>query len=241
MNHFPEITTKKAAKQAGLYTADQWFKKYRAPFPDEVPLIIKGDEYYWERQTEELFSKSRGQKDIGPLRAEAISVGVKQLPRRTVRFSVYRESDFQFREKVQRKISPPRNVDLLDAIWTATCTAKKFVAAAIASEKNGTEASLKRGRGFLKRSRNLMEIVDAGIQMAINREEVKHVGVRGKIHQYFGDGYLFRSQVAPPEWLARGVPVGRSVLSTAENRKPVVRLMDAVHTLKQIRENPTVD
>lgn len=240
MNHYPEITTKKAAKQAGLYTAEQWFKKYRTPFPNELPVVIKDDEYYWEGQTEELFSKSRGQKDIGPLCAHAVIVGVKRLPRRTVMFPVYRQSDFQFREKIQRKIAPPRKVDLLDAIWAATCTAKKFEFAAKESKAKGTEASQKRGRGFGKRSRNLMALVDAGIQMAINREEVKHVGNRGKTHRYFGDGYLFRSKTAPPDWLTLNNPVARSVSSTAENRKPAVRLMDAVFTLEQIRANPTL-
>ena len=93
----------------------------------------------------------------------------------------------------------------------------------------------------MKRSRNLIELADVGIQIAINREEVKHVGIRGKIHCYFGDGYLFRSRVCPPEWVTCGVPVDRSVFSAAENRKPIVRLMDAVHTLKQVRENPTMD
>ncbi len=243
MNDLREITTKKAAKQAGLHTAEQWFKKYRAPFANESPVIVKGEQHYLERQTEELFSKSRGQRDIGPLRAEATVVGVKRLPRRTVQFPVYRESDFQFREKVQRiqrKISPPRNVDLLDAIWAATCTARKFESAATDSSKKGTEAALKRGRGFIKRSRNLLNLVDAGVQMAINREEVKHVGVRGKTHRYFGDGYLFQSTVAPPEWLAKRPSFPQSVLLAAEQRKPRVRLMDAVHTLKQICENPTL-
>ena len=240
MNYFRDITTKKAAKEAGLYTAEQWFKKYRAPFPNEVPVTVKGDDYYWETQTEELFSKSRGKKDIGPLRTDAVVIGVKQLPRRTVRFSVYRESDFQFREKVQRKISPARNVALLDAIWTVTCTARKFEAAAIAADNKGTEAAQKRGRGFLKRSQNLLDLVDAGIQMAINKEEVRHVGVRRRTHLYFGDGYLFRSQVSPPKWLDQQTPISSKKASLAVDRKPLVRLMDAVYTLKQIHDNPTL-
>lgn len=116
-----EFESKKAAKEARYLSLDQWFKKYRVPYRGEPGIEFRGEEYFREFQAEELFSKSKGAKEIGPLKLGAQSVGQKKY--RTVRFQVYRESDFILEEKIVRKIEPARTIDLIDAIAKVNDTA----------------------------------------------------------------------------------------------------------------------
>ncbi len=215
-----KFNTKKAAREFGFLTRDQWFKKYRVPFHGESGIEFRGEEYFRQSQTVELFSRSKGLKEIGPLKQGAQSVGAKRF--RTVRFQVYRESDFNFEPKVVRRISPARTIDLIDAIAKITDTAAKFTAA---SENSAKLKNDKRSRGFRSRARKLLELADLGIRRAIVLEVITHLGKRGGIHRYVAAGYEFRSRVEPPKWLGmQSVVVREPKVNYKSNTQPMAAI-----------------
>ena len=236
-----DLKTKNAAKIAGYHTQQQWFKKFRAPLAGEEPVVIKGEDYFSENQTEELFSKSRGKKEIGSLAYGAEPVGNKRLPRRTIRYDVYRESDFVFepkREYVAPKVTPPRNVDLLDAIAKVISTTEKFIAASKVAHQVGDR---RRSRGFRKRANNLLAIVELGLRRAIVLEQVQHVRSRGKTHRYATPYGTIKSSVKPPDWFetnSKGFIPKRT--TNASPAKPKCRLKDAIYTIEQFKDDPTL-
>jgi len=235
-----DLKTKKDAKLAGYRTEAQWFKKFRAPLAGERPIIVKGDEYFSEVQTEELFSQSRGKKEIGSLSAHATPVGNKRLPRRSVWYDVYRGSDFIFepkREYVAKKVAPPRTVDLLDAIAKVVSTAEKFIAASKGSYKSGDR---RRSRGFRKRANNLLAIVELGLRRAIVLELVQHVGSRGKIHQYATPYGILKSTIKPPDWFELNSKHHLTLSPKEPPPKPKCRLKDAIYTIEQFKDDPTL-
>jgi hypothetical protein len=236
MTTVTEFKTKKEAKETGHFTRDQWFKKYRAPYHGETGIAFRGDEYFRESQTEELFSKSKGAKEIGPLKVGARSVGQKKY--RTVRFQVYRESDFILEDRLVRKIPPARTVDLIDAVVKITNTAAKFTAA---SENSAKKKNYKRSRGFRSRARKLQEVIDIGLRRAILLELVSHVGKRGGIHRYFAEGHEFRSRVAPPDWFETNQSVIREPKEKYQVGSGAVRLMDAIYTIEPFRDDVTLN
>lgn len=248
MNYRKKITpdlanfkTKKAALLAGYRTQEQWFKKFRAPRVGEKPITVKGDKYFGELQTEELFSKSKGKKEIGSLAIGAKPVGNKRLPRRSVRYDVFRESDFVFeqkREYVAKKVTPPRNVDLLDAIAKVNSTAEKFIAASKTAHQSGDR---RRSRGFRKRANNLLEIVELGLRRAIVMELVQHVSSRGKTHRYQTPYGVFKSTIKPPDWFALNSKRGSPMLPSDFPSKPKCRLKDAIYTIEQHKDDPTLN
>ena len=236
-----DLKTKKAAKLAGYRTQEQWFKKFRAPLTGENPIVIKGEEYFLESQTEELFSKSKGKKEIGRLADSVKPVGNKRLPRSSVRYDVYRESDFVFepkREYVAPKITPPRNVDLLEAIAKIKSTAEKFILASKSAHQSGDG---RRGRGFRNRANNLLAIVELGLRRAIVMELVQHIRSRGKTHHYATPYGIIKSTVKPPNWFEMNSkrPVSKSMASRSPS-KPRCRLKDAIYTIEQFKDDPTL-
>ena len=233
MERILKFNTKKAAKESGYLARDQWFKKYRVPYHGEAGVEFRGEEYFRESQTEELFSRSKGLKEIGVLKLGAGSVGVKRF--RTVRFQVYRESDFVFEEKIVRKIPPARTIGLIDAIAKITDTAAKFTAA---SKESAKRKNYKRSRGFRSRARKLLEVAEIGIRRAIVLEIVTHIGKRGGIHRYVAEGREFRSRVSPPQWFETTLAVVREPKAKFVSSG---RLMDAIHTLEPFKDDPTLD
>lgn len=230
------FVSKKGAKNAGYFTREQWFKKYRAPYLREEGIEFRGEEYFRESQTEELYSKSKGFKEIGPLKAGSQSVGLKKF--RTVRFQVYRESDFIPEERVTRVIPPARAVDLMDAISKVTETANKFLAAA---KNSAVKNNHKRSRGFRSRARKLQEVAEIGLRRAIILELVTHVGKRGGVHRYRYEGREFRARVAPPQWYESNQNFLGESREEYKHGKSNVRLMDAIFTIEPFRDDATLD
>ena len=233
-----QFATKKAAIDAGLRSRTRWFAKFFVPKRDEGPLIVKGEDFFTEYQVEEVYSISKGTREIGPLRPGAKPVGKKRF--RSVKYVVYRESDFIFQPKVvqQRKVDPARTVDLLDAIAKIKSTAAKFEKASSAAKARKDH---KRSRGFKKRMNNLLELAELGIRRAINEERIKFAKARGKTQHYTGEGRQFQSRVLPPKWMIKDGPSNYRFNPRKPIRQPECRLMDAVHTIEQLRDDPTLD
>jgi len=245
----PAFKTKKAAGDAGYRTQKKWFAAFFTPKAQEQAVVVKGQRFFGEHQVEEVFSKSKGTREIGPLKAGAESVGRKKF--RSVRYDVYRGSDFVFEPKIrtQRKINPARSIDVLDAVIKLQSTASKFEAASKSARQRKDH---KRARGFLKRMNNLLELAELGLRRAINQELVQHVGSKRKLHFYSGGDQIIESKVAPPSWMLKekktnyktsSPPKQRTV--KASGRKPMAnnkcRLMDAVWTVEQLKADPTLD
>ena len=237
-----QFTTKKSAMDAGFRSRKRWFAKFFVPRLGEMPTIIKGEEFFAQPQLEEVYSISKGTREIGPLRPGSEPVGKKKF--RSVRYVVYRESDFVFQPKVasNRKIHPAITVDLLDAIAKIKLTAAKFERASVAAKERKDH---KRSRGFKKRMNNLLELAEIGIRRAINEERIVPSPTRGKKYRYLGEGHQFDSKVAPPKWMSMeersNYRVKQSRRRIVEAPTPKCRLMDAVHTIKQFQDDPTLD
>ncbi len=226
--------TKKAAREAGWKTTEQWFAKFRFPRLGEEPILVKGEAFFREHQTEEIYSRSKGKREIGRLRKGAVAVGEKGLPRRSVRYLLYRESDFVFEPKLIRKTYPPKQVDLLKAIWSIQQTAERYRQASKTAHATGNH---KRARGFAKRRSNLLARAELGLQHAIAMELVVHLGCRGKVHRYGNQGYLFRTRISPPDWME----TNQSVAPTDPDAQPEgCRLKDALFTVEQIEKLPVL-
>ena len=237
-----QFTTKKSALDAGLRSRKRWFAKFFVPRLGELPTVVKGEKFYTPHQVEEVFSISKGTREIGPLRHGSEPVGKKKF--RSVRYVVYRESDFIFEPKVvnARKVDPARTIDLLDAIAKIKSTATKFEDASSAAK---ARKDYKRSRGFKKRMNNLLELAEIGIRRAINEERLSLYPTRGKKYRYHGEGHKFESKVAPPEWMMQESSSNYSVRQAGRRPdrtdKSKCRLMDAVYTLEQFRDDPTLD
>ena len=233
------FATKKAAIDAGLRSRKRWYAKFFVPRVDEKPFVIKGEEFFAEHQLEEVYSISKGTREIGPLRPGTKPVGKKKF--RSVKYVVYRESDFIFQPKVQiqRKTNPVRTIDLLDAVAKIKATAAKFEKASAAAKARKDH---KRSRGFKKRMKNLLELADVGIRRAINEERISFATKkRGKKFRYDGEGHQFESEVAPPKWMLKEKSAGYKVSARKPAEKTQCRLMDAIFTIEQLRNDPTLN
>ena len=67
--------TKKAAKQLGLRISMGWLGRSLAPRRAELPVHVKGDEFYSEQQCERLMSRTEGRRHRLKLPSEADPVG----------------------------------------------------------------------------------------------------------------------------------------------------------------------
>ena len=155
--------TKKDALAAGYRTQKKWFAAFFTPKPAQQAVVVKGQRFFGEHQVEQVFSKSKGLREIGPIKHGAKPVGKKKF--RSVRYEVYRGSDFVFEPKIrtQRKINPARSVDILDAVIKLQPTASKFEAASKSARQRKDH---KRARGFLKRMNRLWELAEIGLRSA---------------------------------------------------------------------------
>ncbi len=240
--------TKKDALAAGYRTQKKWFAAFFTPKPAQQAVVVKGQRFFGEHQVEQVFSTSKGSREIGPLKAGAQSVGKKKF--RSVRYDVYRGSDFVFEPKIktQRKIQPARLVDVLDAVTKLQSTAGKFEVAAKSARQRKDH---KRARGFLKRMNNLLELAEIGLRRAINEELVQHVQSKRKLHFYANGQQIFESKVAPPNWMLKEQTATYKTSSQKElagkrssgesPTKNICRLMDAVWTVEQFKADPTLD
>lgn len=250
------FTTKKAANDAGYRSKKKWFSAFYVPKHGAEPVVVKRTQFFHADQVEEVFSMSKGTREIGPLRPGSESVGRKKF--RSVRYEVYRASDFIFQPKFKtdRKVNPARTVDVLDAVIKLTSTANKYDLAATGARQRKDH---KRARGFLKRKNNLLILAEVGLRRAINEELVKYVGSKRKVHFYVGDGTIFESIVAPPDWMMDSDPPSNVAKTLKENKLVYLvpqsntkstdkgpgggkcRLMDAVWTVEQFKHDPTLD
>ena len=233
-----EFSTKKAAMDAGMRSRVRWFAKFFVPFVGESPTVVKGEEFFAEDQVEEVFSISKGTREIGPLRPGSKPVGKKKF--RSVSYVVYRQSDFIFQPKVivERNVKPARSIDLLDAVAKIKATAAKFEKASAAAKARKDH---KRSRGFKKRMNNLLELSERGVRRAINEERIVVVKKRGKTHHYVGEGHDFESKVPPPNWMVKEKPSNYQVNPPKPLRQSQCRLMDAVYTIELLEDDPTLD
>ena len=245
----PAFKTKKAAGDAGYRTQKKWFAAFFTPKPGEQAVVVKGQRFFGEHQVEEVFSKSKGVREIGPIKPGAKSVGKKKF--RSVRYEVYRGSDFVFEPKIrtQRKINPARSIDVLDAVLKLRSTASKFDAASKSARQRKDH---KRARGFLKRMNGLLDLAEIGLRSAINHELVQHVGSKRKLHFYASGQQIIESKVAPPAWMLKEKKSAYKTLSSLKEStgktaggkplsNPKCRLMDAVFTVEQLKADPTLD
>ena len=232
------LKTKKAAKEAGFHTREEWFRKFRTPLPSAKATIIKSAEYYSKNQTEELYSLTKGQKEIGPLREGSDAVGVKRLPRRSVRYKVYRESDFIFEPKTPRNIRPPQSIDLIDAILKLYETAENFERT---SKKANGKSSRRIKKSFRNRAMKLRELLDIGLKMAINQERVMLKGSRRGWHTYQIGDKAIKSRIKPPDWFDTRVNEAKSRFAYEQNRSnSKCRLVDAIFTVEKFADDPTL-
>ena len=88
------ITTKKAAKEAGLKTQRQLASKYLAPRRDESPIIVKGEEYFSNDQSEPLISRTNGKRK-GLRIPNGVEPAHRAYGQNVGHFDVFRESDFE--------------------------------------------------------------------------------------------------------------------------------------------------
>ena len=230
--------TKKAAKEAGFYTKDEWFRKFRVPLPSARPTVVKSAEYYSKSQTEELYSLTKGQKEIGPLRDGSDAVGVKRLPRRSVRYKVYRESDFIFEPKTPKNIKPAQSIDLIAAILKLQDTAENFER----TSKNAKGKSSRRiKRSFQNRAKKLRKLVDVGLKMAINQERVLLNSCRRGWYKYQIGDRTIKSRIMPPNWFDTKVNETKSRLAREQDvSNSKCRLVDAIFTVEEFAEDPTL-
>ncbi len=215
----PTFKTKKEAGEAGYRSKKRWFAAFFTPKPDQQAVVVKGQRFFGEHQVEEVLSKSKGTREIGSLKIGALPVGKKKF--RSVRYDVFRRSDFVIESKVktQRKIAPPRSIDLLQELNKLHSTAAKFQTAAKSARHRKDH---KRARGFLKRMNKLEDLAEIGLRRAINQELVRHVRSKRKRHFYVSGEQVFETKVTPPSWMLREQDTSYETASSPVSPIPVI-------------------
>lgn len=94
------MKTKKAAKQAGLLSADGWLKQDRIIKKKAIPLIIKSEGFFGHKQTEEINTKTAWGKKGRIVKKNAVSVKEKYfgIPLTCGHYSMFRKSDTKLRK-----------------------------------------------------------------------------------------------------------------------------------------------
>lgn len=117
--------TKKAAKEAGYRTGEQWQSFHhgcKTPKRGATPVLVKGEEFYREQDCEEMLSATAAKKRGMRVRKNAVAVTEKRWERRT--YPVFRISDCE--PKQARQEIPPVDIDPLKAILAVNRAAKRY-------------------------------------------------------------------------------------------------------------------
>jgi len=234
------FTTKKEARAAGLRTAPEWMRWRRTPegetqpplVPrrDATPVLIKGVEFFWEQDCEEIVSRTeasrRGLKvpdDVAPVAELHTQTGRSQY------YSAYRLSDC----KPKKHQNPAQTIDVLLAVFTVNKAAKRYRDNA-QGHYLGRRHAL--ARSASSRKRGLYALKEKGIIAACAVGRLTFIGIHGGLALYRGEGYCFHSCLAPTD-------VGATVQTldsdsffkeAAPKEASEARLKDAVLTLQSL-------
>lgn len=232
---YPTPKTKKACRQLGLKTASQWWTSNRVPQQAARGILVKGETFFAECETEEAISKTeadrRGLKPIGePVGSKSGAVGGGAKHRE---WEVYRVSECE--PKQERKTRPPRLIDVLAATFAVNRAAKRFRDAASEHYLHGTH-------GFAgscsQRKAKLYALKDRGIVVAYREGRIHCEGIHGALAIYRGEGYCFHSFLFPMSLDEQALDPSVAITVEAkprESQEP--RLMDAEHTLSQLPDH----
>jgi len=199
------ITTKKAAREAGMRPADKWLcwrrnkdgasGRPKIPRRGERPLEIKGEKFFQEDQCEEVISKTEaGHRGLRvPRGVEPVGRLHRSRPKR-LHYDVYRLSACKPKQK--RSAPPPQEVDLLTAIFTVNKSAKRY--------RDGSQSHYgNKQHGFAgdksEKKRALYRLKEVGIAEAVKCGRLLLVGIHGGLALYRGEGYCFHSTIVPRE------------------------------------------
>ena len=224
--------TKKQCKERGFRTHDKWIHRRRIPLRDTVGIVVKGETYFREEETEEVVSKTearrRGLKPVAEHVAEVsgqVGQGAKSMS-----WLVYRISDCVPLQT--RKKRPPEPVDLLAAMFAVNRSAKRYRDAARAHYHASQH-------GFAghssSRKRELYSLKERGIVAAFRAGRITCEGIHGKLAIYRGEGYCFHSPLLPDGISgATGHDDSPLMVEAKPRGRSESRLCDAIHTLSSL-------
>jgi hypothetical protein len=194
--------TKKAARNAGLRTEQEWLrmekrtdKSWRRPLipkRDAEPIGVKNMNYFSEADCEEVVSKREAARRGLSVPSNAESVSELYHRRSRTPYAVYRLSDCCSK----RMRNKPQEVDLLLAIYTVNKAAKR---ARDMADKHytGNRHGLSGYNKELKQK--LYQLKDRGISEAYKKRRLTFRGFHGRLAVYEGEGYSFHSRLVPAE------------------------------------------
>ena len=236
--------TKKAARQAGLRTKEDWLKREKSPdgkwrkpiIPriDAMPVTVKGDSFYRPEDCEEVISETEAKR-----RRLKISNGAQPVTELYYRYCgynpVYRLSDFV--PIPIRKEIPPKEIDLLPAIFTVNKAAKRF--------RDQAESYYKKEQhGFAgdrkSKKSKLYHLKDRGIACACRSGKLTFDGFHGGLATYSGEGYSFHSALVPEGLLPvknDNTKSDKVFIEAVPKGTNEARLKDAVFTLEKLPDN----
>jgi hypothetical protein len=231
------LPTKKALKEGGYRTADDWLRKCRVPKESEFGVTLKNERYFLKDQTEELISRSKAQT-LGLTVPETIqAITCRAQVQGTWRdYDGFRISDCK--KKRPRNSKPPVEIDLLLATWTVNRTAKRY-------RDSASKYYERRIHGFASSSKTIKEhlyrLKDNGIREAFRSKRLTFSGMHGGFALYEGEGYSFHATFVPEEvatTLAENVdePIFNP---SRQKTKKEGRLKDAKFTLSKCRTDQT--
>lgn len=226
--------TKKAARKAGYYTWREWMTYKRnllVPRIDAKPVVVKGENFYFKDDCEELIFHTRA-NELG-LRIRANATPATTLPSRYGPYDLFRISDCE--AKPVRQIKSPKRIDLLRAIFAVNKSAKRY---RDASEKYYKQKlhGFARSASFTKK--RLYTLKDRGILTAYRTKRLGFEGMHAGLAVYRGEGYCFHSPLVPKEHFS-----GEIIDDCAFKKESAVKsnkeakLKDAEYTLSELDES----
>jgi hypothetical protein len=228
----PDIKTKKAAREAGLRTREEWLRGWppTAVRLDATPVIVKGAEYFRDADCEELVSKAEAGRRGLLIADDAVPAKMIYSDKFKKHYDVYRISDCIAKRKIAAVA--PSAIDLLRAIFTVNKAAKRYRDAAQGQYQRSVH-------GFAQNSRQRKELLyrvkDRGISAAYCQGRLQFVGTHGGLALYRGEGYCFHSCLVPKNAEAlQDQPQERVFIEAAPKEAKEARLKDAMFTLQDV-------
>ena len=240
----PQFQTKKAAREAGLRTYNEWIRRrYRGdhrhpvvPRRDAVPVDVKDEEFFAFSDCEALVSRSEaGRRDLAvPKDVEAVTDVRTMRDFGYVCYELFRVSDCV--ERRQQRVVPPVQIDLLQALFTANKAAKRLRDAA-ECHYNGGRYGLATNAKHRKDA--LYALKDRGIVAAYQSSRIALVCVHGRLAVYRGEGYCFHSLLVPAGFDISSVEAADEGaehvwVDASPKGKGEARLKDAEYTLRSL-------
>jgi len=184
------IKTLKAAREAGLKTKDQWLKYterrdaeyplYFCPQLDATPIEVKGKYFYSREDCELCVSKKEASRRDLSIPKDAEPVAERYSQQLGGHYDLYRLSDCI----PKRKPKPPKEVDLLLAIFTVNKSAKMY---RDVSQTHYHDRRHGLAGDARERKDNLYELKDRGIAYAVRESRLHFVGAHGTLALYSGE------------------------------------------------------